>query len=62
LAGNRNFLFGPDGDRSPFGDNQIVLIVPRQFVHQQEVAAAVRRAEDALRPDVVLIRFSLASD
>ena len=37
-------------------------MVPRGIVHQQDVAEAVRRAEESLRPDVVLIRYSLGSD
>jgi hypothetical protein len=39
-----------------------VPIVPSGFIHQAKVEEAVRRAETALRPDVVLIRYSMGSD
>jgi hypothetical protein len=39
-----------------------VPIVPAGFVHQGKVEEAVRRAENALRPDVVLIRYSIGDD
>lgn len=52
--------------RSPVSDflrdNLGVPTVPSGFVHQKHVANAVRRAEESLRPDVVLIRYSLGSD
>lgn len=39
-----------------------MAIVPSGLVNQQEIAEAVRRAEEALRPDVVLIRYSFGED
>ncbi|MEZ5353981.1 MAG: hypothetical protein R2762_15185 [Bryobacteraceae bacterium] len=37
-------------------------MVPRGFVDQHELANAIRSVEEALHPDVVLIRYSLGSD
>ena len=37
-------------------------IVPRGFVNQAELDQAIRRAEDALRADVVHIRYGLRED
>ena len=42
-------------------DNEVV-IVPRGVVHQAQLADAVQRAEAALRPDVVRIRYNLDED
>jgi hypothetical protein len=38
------------------------MIVPRGVVHRAQLADAVQRAEAALRPDVVRIRYSLDED
>ena len=39
-----------------------MAIVHSGFVHQQQIADAVRRAEERLAPDVIRIRFSLGAD
>lgn len=39
-----------------------MAIVPSGFVHQGEVEKAVQRAQGALIPDVVRIRYSIGSD
>lgn len=44
------------------GDNGCVAMAPTGFVHQSDLDLAVRRAEDALRPDVAHIRYSLGED
>lgn len=42
--------------------DQVVAIVPSGLVRQQEVARAIGRAVERLRPDVLLIRYSLEPD
>ena len=39
-----------------------MAIVPSGFVHQQQIADSVRRAEERLAPDVIRIRYTLGAD
>src|SRR5260370_22151719 len=43
-------------------DNETVAIVPSGFIRQTEIEQAVQRAQNALLPDVVRIRYSIGSD
>jgi hypothetical protein len=44
------------------GDNELVWCVPRVWVNPKQIAKAFRRAERALAPDVVRIRYTLRDD
>jgi hypothetical protein len=39
-----------------------MLSVPRVWINPKQIAAALKRAERALKPDVVLIRYTLRED
>jgi len=43
-------------------DNSLVPFVPNVFVNQQEIAAGVQRAANALGSTVVRIRYDIGSD
>ena len=43
-------------------DNGLVLNVPRVWVNPAQIAKALKRAERALSPDVVRIRYTLRDD
>ena len=43
-------------------DNEIVPNVPRAWVNQAHITRALRRAERALAPEVVRIRYTLGAD
>jgi hypothetical protein len=43
-------------------DNRLVLSIPRAWVNPAQINKALRRAERALAPDVVRIRYTLDED